>query len=444
MKNRPNLLVISTDQQFAGAMTCEGVSSLHTPAMDSLAASGVRFSKAYCSQPICVPSRTSYMTGLMPHETGVTFNIDQCPVNAPCGAALFREAGYDTGYVGKWHIPRDIHDTNWSGFNFLAQIRNNSVDFEIPEPCLEFIHKKRNGPFLLFASFVNPHDICEWARIASGREDRLKNADIPHPPPAAQCPPLPDNLEIPEKEPTAIRENQHHPATGGLYPARDWGKESDGIWRQYRWMYYRMVESVDQQIGKILDGLKKSGQYENTVILFTSDHGDGMGAHRWNQKNLFYDECARVPFIISMNEIEKSGSVESKRLVNLGLDLFPTLYDFAGIPQPDYMRGISLRPFVDSTAGKPAYHDYVVAETDLHTENNKSGGIYGRMARTNRYKYSRFSQGAICEQFIDMENDPGEMLNLIDDPAYFSELQHHRRLLDDWVRRTEDTLTTPA
>ena len=160
---RPNILVITTDQQWAGAMSCAGNPYLKTPAIDRIAREGVQFELAYTPNPICVPARTSYMTGTASHENGVVANIrpPQIDLNVPCLAKVFKEHGYDTGHVGKWHIPRAIEDTDWSGFNYLAAVRNNHVDFDIPEACESFIHKDRDQPFFLIASFVNPHDICE-------------------------------------------------------------------------------------------------------------------------------------------------------------------------------------------------------------------------------------------------------------------------------------------
>lgn len=144
-RRRPNILVISTDQQFAGVMSCAGNLDLHTPAMDSLARGGIRFDRAYCSNPICVPSRASYMTGLMPHETGIRYNgneFDQV-MEGQCLAKDFQDAGYDSGHVGKWHIPRSLDDRAWSGFDYLAARHNTRVDREIPEAANTFLRKNR-------------------------------------------------------------------------------------------------------------------------------------------------------------------------------------------------------------------------------------------------------------------------------------------------------------
>ena len=438
--DRPNILLISTDQQFCEAVSCLGNTDLKTPNIDRIAAKGVFFRSTYASDPICVPSRTSYMTGCMPHETGVTFNheLENFPLRQPCGAQFLRSGGYDTGHVGKWHIPRDIGDNGWSGFNYIRAARNNRVDFDIVEPCLEFINRPRKAgrPFFLVASFVNPHDICEYARMASGIEDEYKNGDLPAVPEPAQCPALPDNLEIPDFEPEAIRRHQQMESTLRVYPTRNWGQDEDGKWRQYRWAYYRMIELVDGYIGELLDGLEASGKADNTVILFISDHGDGMGAHRWNQKTLFYEETARVPFIVSWPGRTQAGTVDDTQLVNLGTDLFPTVLDFAGIDQPGHMKGISMRPFSEGRPGPE--NPFVVSQNNLQPAYDVEGDVNGRMLRTRRYKYVKYSKGRYPEQLFDLLEDPGEMVNLAVSGNHAAHLAEHRQLLAEWMRENGD------
>ncbi len=433
---RPNLLVISTDQQFAGAMSCAGNPHLRTPNMDRIARLGTRFDRAYCPNPICVPSRTSYMTGRLPHETTVTFNINRHEVVGDCGASHFRAAGYDTGHVGKWHIPRPLDNREWSGFDFIAATRNNNVDFDIPAAAAEFLRKPRENPFLLFTSFVNPHDICEWARMASGIEDRLKNGDIPPLPPAEECPgPLP-NFDIPGGEPSVIREHQAEPGNDRTYPTRHWGGREDGRWRQYLWAYYRMVERVDGFIGEVLDTLEETGQADNTAIVFFSDHGDGMGAHRWNQKTLFYEECARIPFIVAWPGKTTGGGLDGGHLLNLGTDLFPTLYEIAGIPQPASMRGLSAARAAAGDPDAPA-HPFIVVENNLHPTYGE-GGVDGRMVRTSRWKYIRYPEGEDPEQLFDLALDPGEMNDLANDAGHRDVLRQHRRHLNQFIDETND------
>ena len=443
---RPNVLVITIDQQYADAMSCTGNPRLRTPAMDRLAAGGVRFDRAYCSNPICVPSRTSYMTGTMPHENGVTYNTHELakPFDKerfPCLARFFRDAGYDTGYFGKWHIPAEIDDREWSGFNALDAIRNNEVDFDIVDPCLKFIRGAGEKPFFAVASFVNPHDICEYARILSDIPDRLKNGEIGDPPALDALPPLPANWAPPADEPAAIREHYNHPDTLRVYPSRTWDGPDDPRWRRYLWAYHRMTELVDGYVGELLDGLETHGLADNTLVLLTSDHGDGMACHHWNQKTMFYDECARVPFILRWPGRTPVAAVDRTTLVNLGTDLFPTLFEAAGIDSPPHLKGMSLWRQAQGRRDAPA-HDFIVAQNNLQTRYGAPSEVEGRMLRSARYKYIRYNSGEHPEQLFDMEIDPLETRSLAGSAEHAGILRAHRQMLDGWMHANNDPFSS--
>jgi arylsulfatase A-like enzyme len=429
---RPNILFIWTDQQAPGAMSCAGNPHLHTPAMDSLAENGIRFERTYCTDPICVPSRTSWLTATMPHENGVTFNTEDPPVGRPSMATLMRDAGYETGYVGKWHIPHDAADTGWHGFDWVRHARNNGMDPDIPAASIEFLQKERSRPFFLVSSFVNPHDICEWARLTAGMGGSLPNGGIPEAPPPSECPPLPDNFEIPLPEPSAIRALQ--PLSRGTYPTVEWGED---LWRHYIWAYYRLIEKVDAQIGAILDELKRSGEDRRTVIIFSSDHGDGAASHHWNQKTLFYEEIAGVPMVVRPPFCPRSGSSDSQNLVSMNLDFFPTVLDYAEAPIPDCLPGRSLRPILEARPGAKG-HDFVISQNDLAPDYGVSGGVYGRMLREERFKYARYSTGDDREQLFDLDNDPGELRNLAYETDFAAGRQRCRNQLDTWMQETND------
>ena len=164
---KPNILFIITDQQFADAMSCRmGNNYINTPAMDSLAAEGTLFNRAYCAQPICIPSRASIFTGRYLHQTGA-IDLEQHHIDHtrfPCMGTLFKQEGYDTGYVGKWHIPIPITQNSAHGFDSCENIMANGADIHNSDAAIRFINKKRTKPFLLVASYNNPHNICEWAR----------------------------------------------------------------------------------------------------------------------------------------------------------------------------------------------------------------------------------------------------------------------------------------
>lgn len=425
---RPNILVIMTDQQFAGAMGCAGNADLKTPAMDHLAMNGVRFDTAYCSNPLCVPSRTVMMTGKMPHETNITTNLDakSTTFNTPMLGRLLTDAGYDCGYAGKWHLPLKQSQTDIHGFGWFPKGTDKCPDAKISEAVTEFLRQERKKPFLMVASFINPHDICQWAR-----GDKLPQGSIPDPPPPEECPALPGNFAIPENEPDIIRKVQQ--TSKRVYPTVEWPPDK---WRQYRWAYYRLVEKVDAQIGQVMDALQAAGVADNTLIVFTSDHGDGAAAHHWNQKQVLYEEPTRVPFILSGKKFMPAGTVDRTHLVSTGLDLIPTLCDYAGVPVPEGLRGRSVRPLAEGRTTEP-WRDFLVTETEFSTENTTTG-IRGRMLRTQRYKYIVYSEGALREQLFDMETDPGEMKNLALDVIKKPVLEDCRAKLTQWCKDTGD------
>jgi arylsulfatase A-like enzyme len=431
--SRPNLLYIMTDQQCADAIGALGCGDVRTPAMDSLVRSGVVFREAYCSNPLCVPARTSMLTGRMPHESGVTTNnMKVKPVSDTFLGRIFTDAGYDCGYFGKWHVPVPVADVARHGFETIAHTAGNGVDTSVPPASIEFLRRKRTRPFLLVSSFVNPHDICEWARGTAG-----KDGPYVDPPPPAQCPELPANFEIPEHEPDIIRDVQARDRSA--YPTRGWPADR---WRQYRYAYYRLIERVDAHIGAILDALRETGQDSNTVVIFASDHGDGNASHRWNQKQLLYEETARVPFVVSWKGRTKAGHVDSKHLVNTCIDLIPTLCDYAGIAAPRSLKGLSLRALAAGKAPR-RWRDVLVSETEL-CANAVSHGVRGRMLRTGDLKYVIYSEGNLREQLFNLRTDRGEMRNLAVERAHASALADCRRRLAGWCREHGDPFEVPV
>jgi len=423
MSDRPNILFIITDQQYAGAMRCAGNPDLHTPAMDSLAEQGIRFEKAYCTQPLCCPVRSSFMTGLMPHQTGVIGNSEPLlpDLVGRSLADLFRAGGYDCAYAGKWHVPGVTPED--LGFDVLC----GNGDAEVPRRCIDFLKQDRDNPFLMVASFINPHDICPWARNQPLPQGPIADA------PTEACPNLPANFAVAPFAPDALEFVRS--AHRGIYPAATY---SDDDWRHLRHGYFRLVEKVDAEIGALLDGLRAQGLEEDTLIVFTSDHGDGHGAHHWNQKTALYEECVRVPFIVTQKGVTQAGAVDDSHLVSSGLDLLPTLCDCAGIDTPDGLPGQSVRPLAEGRQPS-VWRDQVAIETRLdYAGMPGTAQSMARAVRTDRYKYSVYPIGRYREQLIDLQEDPGEMVNLAVQANCRDILNDHRKRLLDWCRETDD------
>ena len=436
-RSRPNILYVFTDQQQAGMMGCAGNPYVRTPAMDSIAANGVRFERAYCANPVCLPSRYSMMTGRMPGEFGIRSNQDGAAASVPSetrSAAmgwLLREAGYDDAYGGKVHMPPGMSPEEM-GFTFLTADQRDGL----AEASADFIRRERDRPFFLVSSFINPHDICFMAiRDAGGDEvfgvdldPERRTAELAALDEALKmpegvseeeflenvCPPAPANLEPQDPEPEAVAMIlDQRPFKRNA--RQSWSAER---WRLHRWAYCRLTEMVDRQIGRVLQALRETGQEDDTVVIFSTDHGDMDGSHRMEHKTVLYEEAARVPLIVSWKGVTHAGRVDREHLVSNGLDLLPTICDYAGAAPPDGLEGASLRPLVEGTP-----------PTDwrerLHVESE-----FGHMVAGERYKYVLYDEGRNREQLVDLESDPGEMACVTDDPRLSGVLEGHR----DWLQ----------
>jgi len=426
-KGKPNILFIMTDQQHAGMMSCAGNKWLKTPALDAMAKDGIRFEKAYSANPVCVPSRISMATGVMPCRLGADDNhtgsaIKQLPpeVDANSMGKLLKRAGYDTFYGGKVHMCRSLVPRNAGYDEYYRDSRD-----ELPTACVEFIRRKRDKPFFAVASFINPHDICFAHKAHTGQKSNVmdlyqKAAALP----LDELPPLPTNYGIQQNEPSAI---QAHLSARATTPTSTMREEYDEkAWRINRWIYHRLTERVDGEIGRILNGLKKAGLEDNTLIIFTSDHGNMDASHRLASKGMFYEESVGVPFILKYKGGIPAGQTDRKHLVSTGLDILPTICDYAGIDIPEHLLGRSLRPVAEGETVDD-WRTYVASENH-----------YTRMIRSQRYKYCAFDDPDSKESLVDMENDPGEMRNLVDDPEFQKVLAEHRRLLADWSKISGD------
>jgi len=440
---RPNVLFIITDQQFADVMSCRiGNKFVNTPAMDRLAQAGRLFTRAYSSSPLCMPWRNSVFSGRYPHETGVMINAAPHdgfdPKKFVCMGIYFRNAGYDAAYCGKWHLCYSAKDPGAHGFEILGGKSKGNHDAHVTDGAVKFLARPHDKPFLLVASFLNPHNICEWARRLAGRQQVLNCGEVGEPPPLDQLPPLPANVAPPRNEPDGITlMRRAYQVDSGPFPV---GKFTAVDWRRHLWGYYRMVEKVDAEIGKVLAALRQAGLEDKTLIVLTSDHGECAGAHGFNQKTVLYDESARVPLIVACIGETRGGTID--KLVNTGIDLLPTMLDSAGLAIPESLPGRSLMPLV---LGKPVgdWRDHVVVENNMAQGGELNGfkpQMEGRMVRSERYKYCVFSRGERRESLVDMEADPGEMVNLAADPQRRDVLAQHRELLARFGREHADPL----
>ena len=411
---RPNVILILTDQQAAKAVGFAGNPNLRTPAMDRIASHGVRFENAYCSFPLSGPSRAAMFTGLFAGESGVDINEMPIPpaLRDSTLGQLVSAAGYDCAYAGKWHV-NTISLPSEHAFGF-RNLKGNG-DLGLAEAAVDYLQEEHENPFFLVVSFTNPHNICEVAR---GQKPPM--ADIGPRPKVEDCPKLPANFAVAPYDASVLQFEKRQ--NYSLYPTQDYSKND---WRQYLYAYYRLVEAVDAEIGKIVDELDRQHLWNDSVVIFTSDHGDGMAAHHWNQKTVLYEESACVPAVICLPGGEHAGE-STQALFNNGVDLMPSVCDWTGACLPSGRSGKSIRPVLED--GLPG-QNYVVTETNF----KQTAGSYGWMVRTARYKYVLYDKGLYREQLYNMETDRGEMHNLAVKEKYASVVLEHREILRRWL-----------
>ena len=431
---KPNILIIVTDQQHLNMMSCAGNTYLKTPAIDALATHGVRCTRAYCSNPVCVPSRFSLFTGRMPSAIGMRSNssADTTPYTEQYQAEgmghCLKAAGYTCVYGGKTHFPQQMSAGDL-GFEYIEKDERD----DLARVCADWLQQDHQQPFAMVASLINPHDICYMAirAFATSEFDHKllergatevatldKALETPEGMSEEEffnklCPPLPSNHQPQTDEPEMIRGMIEQRSF--KRQARDeWGEKE---WRMHRWAYARLTEVVDKQIQQITDALDASGQRDNTIIIFTSDHGDHDASHKLEHKTAFYNEADNVPFIICDPSNPNPGSVNTSALINNGLDLFPTVCDYANAKMPAHISGHSLRNLANGQANS-LVRDCVYAENEM-----------SYMVCSERYKYVLYDEGAHNEQLYDLKNDPDQMRNAAFDEDKQSALAEHREML---------------
>lgn len=451
----PNILFIMTDQQSAQMLSCAGNKYLNTPALDKLAARGVRFELAYSPNPSCLPSRTSMMTGLFPSALDISQNADVSKLggNIPhhvlnnTMGKLISQAGYKSFFGGKTHW---IDGLNHQSIGF-ENLTTDNRDI-LAEKCADFLKQKHEDPFLLVASFINPHDICyyildhvseKYNLPKLGKENLIPRKTVNNAillaqkakkdgtfdnslPPLRHNAGLTENLLIDKIDYLHKKPDPENPKPSDIYYyEKEYTKRhmTEEDWQMYSWVYNRLMEDVDRQIGIVLDALKKSGLEENTIVVFTSDHGEMNGAHKLVSKNYFYDESSRVPFLIAGPGVKK-GVVDKQHFIAASTDLIPTFCDYANVQIPESIHGKSIRKIAEGKNHED-WREYVVSEN-----------LLGRMFRTDGFKYIYYKNG--YEVLYDMKNDPGEMINLGIFPEYRKQMDGYKLQLKQWVEDSND------
>ncbi len=367
---KTHLLFIFTDQQRADTLTACGSSSVIMPNLDQLAEQSCVFRKAYVTQPICTPSRASIMTGLYPHSNGCTENNIPLAEQIPTLAEMLPAGQWITAYYGKWHLGDEIFRQHgfdhWAGIedqydkyyssernqesrsayhHFLVehgiQPQNGSrfgrvetvrlreelskAEFLAQKSC-EFIQEHRKRPFVLYVNFLDPHP-----PYTSPLDDLYQSKNV-------ELPANFDDICGPERHLKKRMMREHYRVHGGE-GAEDLQLDSEESWQTLTARYRGQCTLVDRAVGKILDALKHAGLFEDTIIVFTSDHGDQMGSHGILEKGVMCEESARVPQLLKLPGQEKQTLIDQPVSQ---VDLVPTLLEALEVPVPSALEGKSL------------------------------------------------------------------------------------------------------
>ncbi len=442
-RTRPNVLWICTDQQRHDTIRSLGNPHINTPCIDSLVGEGVAFTQAYAQSPVCTPSRAAFMTGRYPRTTKCRQNGQALPPNEKLVSRLFADDGYTCGLAGKLHLatcangvaeariddgysvfhwshhpqpdwPENAY-TQWlhtKGTSWEEVYGGASTDYikhGVPEEynqttwcadsAIEFIHEQNGAPWFFSYNCFAPHHPFDPPEEFLARYN-------------------PDDMPLPKARPDELETKTTYQQLDGKFSHNDpegydITKMTDRDKREVTAAYYAMVELIDKQVGRMVAALEETGQLENTIVIFMSDHGEMLGDHGLFLKGPhFYDEAVRVPLIISWKD-RFAADLRADCLMEL-IDITPTLLEAAEIDVPNTIQGRSLMPILLSQREAGHHRDYVFSEYYNAWTHKHS---YGSMLRTREEKivvYHGTDQG----ELYDLKNDPDEFENLWNSPEH--------------------------
>lgn len=482
MMKKPNIILFMADQLRFDALGCYGNTQIHTPNIDRIALNGSTFDNHFVQNPVCSPSRCTVLTGRYPKNHGTRDNGIPLRDEEITFPQVLRENGYLTAAIGKMHIttqflPKEDEQEDWPedcyGFDiihttcdtktgeYLTWLREKSPE-DYEEVKLQGIRKMKedkasaadkdtSGPPQVYPSKINP-DYHQSAWIADRTIELIEQSEEekpffafcsfvdPHHPfdPPAPYDTMydPDRLAVPVRRDGELKDKPPHfqkARTGhGMGNEKyDYRKLSDHDWGCVKSAYYGMISLVDKNIGRILDAIEKKGIENDTLILFTNDHGEMLGDHGLLFKGPYlYDCLIKAPMIIKWPGVVPKGSRYSQ--ITEHVDIMPTILEYAGIRPPYGVQGTSMAPILrgDKGAGK----EYAMTEFNCY-----DWGLSIKTLTGKDYKLTYYAGEAYGELY-DRTKDPEEFTNLWEDEAY-SEIKENmiRRLMDRLIE-TEDTL----
>ncbi len=442
--SRPNILFIMSDDHASHALSCYGSRINKTPNLDRIAGGGVRFDNCFCTNSICTPSRATILTGTYNHMNGVTTLSTPMDNRLQTFPKLLQENGYQTAIFGKWHLGTgpDHCPTgfdNWAVLPGQGRYHNPEFIFKGPDGgttrtvpgyatdlitdmSLDWLKERdRCRPFCLLYHHKAPHR--PWYPDEKHAQMFL-NEDVPEPETlyddysnrasaaaAAEMRvgPHMNSADLKCEVPKELPENE----------LRRWA------YQRYIKDYLRVVASVDDNVGRVLDYLDEEGLAENMVVIYTSDQGFFLGDHGWYDKRFMYEESLRMPFILRYPKEVKPGSLHDDIVLNV--DFASLFLDLAGVPIPEEFQGRSFLPILQGNT-PPDWRQAMYYRYWMHKAHHNVYAHYG--VRTKRYKLIYYyadalgQAGAVDEphapewELFDLQRDPRELHNVYDDPAY--------------------------
>ena len=453
-RKRPNIVYLLADQLRYQSCGYAGDDRAHTPNIDRLASEGVNFRQAVSHMPVCSAYRASLFTGKHTSSTAMVINELRMNPNQTCLGHVLTQGGYDTGYIGKWHlyanqlghhteprnsfVPRGPHrlgfDGYWAAYNFHHDYYGAYYHTESPkkifygpgvfEPdaqtdmAVNFISEKASGdaPFFLMVSYGTPHDPWVKSNVPARFYNMFENVRFEVPPNySGSMDPYGDGWSNIEKDPGRIDE----------------------------WMrnYYAMTANLDWNIGQIVEAVDRAGLAEDTLIVFTSDHGEMFGGHGRMKKNIFYEEAARIPFLMRWKGTIPAGSIRDACLNTP--DIMPTLLGLAGLGLriPSSVEGMDLSRRARGESGPEPEAAFLMNTGACAVWED---GHEWRALRDCRFTYAVFRGGGPRnlprkEILFDNVADPYQMRDLATDPAHRHRLEKYRGMLKARMARLNDT-----
>jgi len=428
---RPNVLVILTDDHRWDAMSCAGHPYFKTPHLDRLAAEGARFANAFVTTSLCSPSRASLLSGLYAHRHGVLNNFTEYPGHFVSYPQRLKEAGYETAYIGKWHMGED-NDLPRPGFDHWMSHRGQGRYFDnewningerrlikgyyttvVTDQVLEWLKRPRQKPFALVLGHKAPHG--GPIEPEPKYERALEDAPVAKPANA-------DSYK--DGKPAWLAESYPtwHGGGGPLYNYHDYGK--------FVRAYLGTMFSVDESVGRLYAALQAAGELDRTLIIYTSDNGFALGEHGRTDKRTMYEESIRVPLLVRYPPLVPRPRVITSMV--LSLDLAPSILDICGAPALKDIDGRSWKPLLSGKTG--GWRDSFLYFYNYEPQFPYTPNIRG--VRTDDWKYIRYPHGdggpdRQKAELYHLADDPLETRNLAEDPAHAKKL---RELQAEWQR----------